>query len=89
MLFTGCGIVDPKWMQLSNGTFVNTSRVTTPVYTGTVDTFLIMGLQPNYWLQENTTGRFVGFYQVIVLLYLHIHSPAPVAAPCTGPYSAL
>ena len=58
----GCGIVTPTWMRDANGSFVNTSTVTTPVWSGVADDFLIMGLQPNYWLQD-AAARPVGFYQ--------------------------
>lgn len=60
----GCGIVTPTWMRDSNGTFVGTSNLTTPAWTGLADQWEITGLQPNVWATEAGTTIPVYFGQV-------------------------
>lgn len=60
----GCDIVHPTWMRDANGTFISTAPLSTPVWSGVADSWLIWGAQPNVWLTETGTATPVGFSQI-------------------------
>jgi hypothetical protein len=61
----GCGVVTPDWMVNVNATFIGTTNVAQPGYTGPANEWQANGVQPNYWLQTpDARAAPVGLFQV-------------------------